>query len=130
MVERRNLERALTELRGGSRVRRDERLRGIEQRSHRHLITDFGAGRELPGNFDRQRACFEQDVRGLAVECTAGGDRHADADRLAGDVVPECQPFVALDEQIRLEELADRRQQVRRTAPERARQLIECKRAA
>jgi hypothetical protein len=84
----------------------------------------------LPGNFDRQRACFEQDACCLAVECTASGDRHAHADRLAGDVVPEGQPFVAFDEQIRLEELPDRRQQVRRPAPKGARQLIEGKRAA
>ena len=84
----------------------------------------------MPGNLDRQRACFEQDACCLAVECPAGGDRHAYADRLAGDVVPEGQPFIAFDEQIRLEELPHRRQQVRRPAPEGARQLIECERAA
>ena len=75
MVGRRDLERALTELRGGTGVGRDQRLRGVEQRRDRHLVTDLGAGGELHGDFDRQRAGFEQDDGGLAVERAAGGDR-------------------------------------------------------
>jgi hypothetical protein len=128
MVDRRDLDRALTELSGGNGIGRDERLCSIEQRGDRHLITYLGASGELHGDFDRQRASFEQDNGGLAVECAPGGDRDAGADGLASEVVPERQFFAALDEQARLEELPDRRQQVRRRPPERARQLVERKR--
>ena len=130
MVGRCDLERALSELRGGIGVGRDQRLRGVEQRRNRHLVTGLGAGGELPGDFDRQGAGFEQDAGRLAVERAAGGHRHACADGLAGDVVPEGQPLVALDEQVRLEQLPDRREESGRRPPERARQLVEGERAA
>ena len=105
-------------------------LRGVEQRRDRHLVTDLGARGELHGDFDRQGAGFEQDNGGLAVERAAGGDGHAGAHGLAGDVVPEREVLVALDEQVRLEELPDRCEQVRGRPPERARQLVERERAA
>ena len=75
MVGRCDLERALSELRGGPGIGRDQRLRGVEQRRDRHLVTDLGAGGELHGDFDRQGAGFEQDDGGLAVERAAGGYR-------------------------------------------------------
>ena len=55
---------------------------------------------------------------------------HAGADGLAGDVVPEGELLVALDEQVRLEEFLDRCEQVRGRPAERARQLVEGERAA
>jgi hypothetical protein len=57
----------------------------------------------LHGDFDRQGASFKQGDGGLAVECAAGGDRDAGADGLPGEVVPERELLVALDEQVRLE---------------------------
>src|SRR5207244_8594301 len=80
-------------------------------------------------NFDRQGAGFEQDNGGLAVERAAGGYGHAGAHGLAGEVVPERQLLVALDEKVRLEQLPDRREQVRGRPPEGARQLVEGERA-
>ena len=82
----------------------------------RHLVARLGARGELHGDFDRQGAGFEQNAGRLAVERAAGGYRHAGADRLTCDVVPEGELLVALDEQVRLEELTDRRQQIRGAA--------------
>ena len=96
----------------------------------RHLVAGLGARGELHRDLDRQGAGLEQDAGRLAVERAARGDGHAGADRLACDVVPEGELLVALDEQVRLEELTDRRQQVRRGPPERPRQLVEGERAA
>ena len=95
----------------------------------RHLVSGLGARGQLHRDFDRQCAGFEQDAGRLAVERTAGGYRHAGADCLACDVVPEGELLIALDEQVRLEELADRRQQIRGGPPERPRQLVEGERA-
>ena len=102
MVGRCDLERALSELCGGTGIGRDQCLCGVEQRRDRHLVTDLGAGGELHGNFDRQGAGFEQDNGGLAVERAAGGYRHTDSHSLACDVVPERELLIALDEQVRL----------------------------
>jgi len=104
--------RAPAELRGGIRVGRDQRLRGAEQSVDCHLIARLGARGELHRDFDRQGASFQEDAGCLAVERSTGGDRHAGADRLACDVVPEGQLLVALDEQIRFEQLTDGREQV------------------
>ncbi len=130
MVGRCDLERTPAELCGGGGIARDQSLCSIEQRRDRNLIANLGAGGELHGNLDRQRAGFEQDNGRLAVEGSAGGDRHAGAHGLAGDVVPEPEVLVALDEQVRLEELSDGRKQVRGRPPERARELVERERAA
>ena len=116
-------------MRRGVGVGRDQRHRGVEQGADRHLVSGLGAGGELHRDLDRQRAGLEQDAGCLAVERAARGDRHAGADRLARDVVPEGQPFVSLDEQVRLEELTDRREQVRGGPSERPRQLVEGERA-
>src|SRR5207253_3712473 len=107
-----DLERTLSELRSCTGIGRDQCCCGVEQRRNRHLVTDLGAGGELHGDFDRQGASFEQGNGGLAVECAAGGDRDADADGLAGEVVPEGQLLVALDEQVRFEQLPGGREQV------------------
>ena len=112
MVVRCQLEGALAELGGGARVGRDERLCGVEQRRNRNLVPGLGARRQLHRDLDRQGAVVEQHTGCLAVECTAGGDRHAGPDGLAGDVVPERQLLIALDQQVRFEQLTDRRQQV------------------
>ena len=76
------------------------------------LVAGLRACGELHRDFDRQRAGLEQDTGRLAVERSAGGYRHAGADRLSCDVVPEGQLLVPLDEQIRFEKLADRREEI------------------
>src|SRR5207245_8560161 len=102
MVGRCDLERALPELCGSTGIGRDQRFSGVEQRRDRDLIAELGAGGELRRNLDRQRAGFEQDNGGLAVERAAGGYRHTDSHSLACDVVPERELLIALDEQVRL----------------------------
>ncbi len=129
MVSRCDLERTLPELGGGVRVGRYQHLCRIEQRLDRHLVSRFGARGELDSNFDRQGAGLEQDTCRLAIERAARGDRDAGADRLACDVVPEGQPLVSLNEQVRLEELTDRGQQVRCRPSERPRQFVKGERA-
>ena len=129
MVSRCDLERTLPELRGGVWVGRDQHLCRVEQRLDRHLVARFGAGGELDSNFDRQGAGLEQDTCCLAVERAARGDWDAGADRLACDVVPEGQPLVSLNEQVRLEELTHGGQQVRCRPSERPRQFVEGERA-
>ena len=108
--DRRDLERALAEVCGCVGIGGGQCLCGLEQRRDRYLVTDLGACGELHRNLDRQGACFEQDNRRLAVEGAAGGHGHAGAYRLACEVVPERELLVALDEQVRLEQLADRRE--------------------
>ena len=82
----------------------------VEQGVDCHLVSRLGARGQLDRDLDRQGAGLEQDAGCLAVERAAGGYRHAGADRLTCDVVPEGELLVALDEQVRLEELTDRRQ--------------------
>ena len=110
MVGRCDLERALAEVCGCVGIGRGQCLCGLEQRCDRYLVTDLGACGELHRDFDRQGAGFEQDNGRLAVEGAAGGNGHAGAYGLACEVVPERELLVALDEQVRLEQLADRRE--------------------
>ena len=68
---------------------------------------------QLHSDFDRQRAGFEQDSGCLAVERAARGHGQARADCFAGDVVPEGELFFPVDQQVRLEKLTDRGEEIR-----------------
>ncbi len=102
-----------------------QRFRRVEQRADGHFVPDSRARRELSGDFDRQCARLEKDACRLPVQGAAGGHRHALTHRFASDVVPERQPLVPLDEEIRLQQLADRRQDVRCLPAKGARQFVE-----
>jgi hypothetical protein len=59
IVWRRDLERAPSECRRGFGVGGDERLRSVEQRRDRDLVSELGARCELRPDLHRQRARFE-----------------------------------------------------------------------
>jgi hypothetical protein len=80
---------------------------------------------QLHGDLGRQGSGFEQNARRLPVQRAASRGWNTGADGLTCEVVPESELRVALDEQIRIEELVDRTQEIRGRPPERAGQLVE-----
>jgi hypothetical protein len=121
MVARRQLERALGQIRADPRIGPCQRLSRLQQDRDRLLVARLGAGGELRRHLDRCGAAREQHVGRLAIERSPRGDGHCLADGLADEVVAEREALAALDEHPAVDELLDRPQQ-------RGRQLVEHRR--
>ena len=104
----REIEPSLSERGSALGVRQCKLLGGFEHRFDRHVVSRFGAFRKLKRDLGRQRASGDENVRGLAIEASPDRIGHSRPDRLSDQVVTKGQAIPVVDEEIRLEKLCDR----------------------
>ncbi|HTA02818.1 MAG TPA: hypothetical protein VK802_20730 [Streptosporangiaceae bacterium] len=112
MPNRRQVQCLARKLGSGSRVRRPEGVSGFKQGGDGGFVTVLGTFSEVLGHLHRERAPGQEHVGGLAVERATNWDRGARSHCFANQVVTECQLVVALYEDVGVDKLPNRIQQV------------------
>ena len=107
------LKGALAQVGGRAGVGGAERLGRLEQRRDRNLIAGRSALCQLRRHLHRERSPCQEHRGRLSIERPAHRDRDAGSHRFQGEVVAEHESAVAFGQQVGVNQLVNRREQLR-----------------
>ncbi len=124
MPPRSKVEGALAQVGGRIGIGCAERLCRLQQRCDCYFVTRFGTLRQLGRHLDRQGPPGKEHRGRLSIERSKHRDRHACSHRLERQIVAEHQSALGFDQQVGVNELVNRRQQLRSGQVEHCRHVV------